>query len=49
MQTMLENKVLKKFVFKRKPKARYFYPIADKIKAKLSAWKASLGFNVLNL
>ncbi|PNX82112.1 ribonuclease H, partial [Trifolium pratense] len=29
-------------IFKGKPKARYFYPIADKIKAKLSAWKASL-------
>jgi hypothetical protein len=29
-------------IFKGKPKARYFYSIADKIKAKLSAWKASL-------
>ncbi|CAJ2662070.1 unnamed protein product [Trifolium pratense] len=29
-------------IFKGKPKARYFYPIADKIKTKLSAWKASL-------
>jgi hypothetical protein len=29
-------------IFKGKPKARFFYPIADKIKNKLSAWKASL-------
>ncbi|GAU47353.1 hypothetical protein TSUD_190190 [Trifolium subterraneum] len=28
-------------IFKGRPKARYFYPIADRIKAKLSAWKAS--------
>lgn len=28
--------------FKGKPKARYFNPVADKIKSKLSAWKASL-------
>jgi hypothetical protein len=27
-------------IFKGKPKARYFYLIADKIKAKLGAWKA---------
>ncbi|MCI30513.1 RNA-directed DNA polymerase (Reverse transcriptase), partial [Trifolium medium] len=29
-------------IFKGKPKARHFTPIADRIKAKLSAWKASL-------
>ncbi|CAJ2652147.1 unnamed protein product [Trifolium pratense] len=29
-------------IFKGKPKTRYFYPIADRIKSKLSAWKASL-------
>jgi hypothetical protein len=29
-------------IFKGKPKARFFNPIADKIKNKLSAWKASL-------
>ena len=29
-------------IFKGKPKALYFQPIADKIKSKLSAWKASL-------
>ncbi|MCI10142.1 RNA-directed DNA polymerase (Reverse transcriptase), partial [Trifolium medium] len=29
-------------IFKGRPKARYFIPIADKIKSKLSAWKASL-------
>ncbi|PNX83757.1 ribonuclease H, partial [Trifolium pratense] len=29
-------------IFKGRPKASYFYPIADKIKVKLSAWKASL-------
>jgi hypothetical protein len=29
-------------IFKGRPKARYFYQIADKIKNKLSAWKASL-------
>ncbi|GAU50480.1 hypothetical protein TSUD_409650 [Trifolium subterraneum] len=29
-------------IFKGKPKATFFYPIADKIKNKLSAWKASL-------
>ncbi|MCH91212.1 RNA-directed DNA polymerase (Reverse transcriptase), partial [Trifolium medium] len=28
--------------FKGKPKARFFYPIANKIKNKLSAWKTSL-------
>jgi hypothetical protein len=29
-------------IFKGRPKANYFFPIADKIKTKLSAWKASL-------
>ncbi|PNY16800.1 ribonuclease H, partial [Trifolium pratense] len=29
-------------IFKGRPKARYFQPIADKIKSKLSSWKASL-------
>jgi hypothetical protein len=29
-------------IFKGKPKASFFYPMADKIKAKLSSWKASL-------
>jgi hypothetical protein len=29
-------------IFKGKPKASYFQPIADKVKQKLSAWKASL-------
>jgi len=29
-------------IFKEKPKARFLQPIADKVKAKLSAWKASL-------
>jgi hypothetical protein len=29
-------------IFKGKPKASYLQPIADKIKLKLSAWKASL-------
>jgi hypothetical protein len=29
-------------IFKGKPKARYFIPFADKLKSKLSAWKASL-------
>jgi hypothetical protein len=29
-------------IFKGRPKACYFFPIADKIKNKLSAWKASL-------
>jgi hypothetical protein len=29
-------------IFKGRPKASYFYPIADKIKNRLSAWKASL-------
>jgi hypothetical protein len=29
-------------IFKGKPKAIYFQPIADKIKSKLAAWKASL-------
>ncbi|CAJ2642122.1 unnamed protein product [Trifolium pratense] len=30
------------FSISGRPKASYFYPIADKIKTKLSAWKASL-------
>jgi hypothetical protein len=29
-------------IFKGRPKVAYFQPVADKIKAKLSAWKASL-------
>ena len=29
-------------IFQGKPKAAYFYPIMDKVKLKLSAWKASL-------
>ncbi|KAK2411057.1 hypothetical protein QL285_046381 [Trifolium repens] len=29
-------------IFKGRPKASYFYPISDKIKNRLSAWKASL-------
>jgi hypothetical protein len=29
-------------IFKGKPKACYLQPIADKIKNKLSSWKASL-------
>jgi len=29
-------------IFKGKPKAQYFLPLADKIKSKLASWKASL-------